>query len=59
MRDMWGFFTLVDGGVSSCMGGSGELGAFDAPTGSGLGGFGRVMVPPSQSMVEFHSLSQL
>jgi len=44
MKDMWGFSALVEEGVGNFVSSSGDLGTFNALTGSGVGGFGRVMV---------------
>jgi len=47
MKDMWGFSALVEEGVGNFASGFGDLGTFNTLTSSGVGGFGRVMVPHS------------
>jgi len=59
IKEIWGLFALVEEEVGIHTNSSWGSGAIDVLAGLGVGGLGRTTMLCSQSIVEFHSLSQL
>jgi len=59
IKDIWGLFALVEGEVGTCTNSSWGSGTNDVLASLGVGGLGRTTTLHSQSIVGFHSLSQL